>query len=174
MNSSIDQLNKNLERLMKEREKLIEQNGTYDSYEEQRGLDVYTVRMKNNNGDRISELNMEIARIKEAIEQETNRLGREASIARVRQEQEERAERYRNSKYTYEAGGKEYKTNNPALAARYDAQHRFFGLSKMKQSLYKLNGQYDRFDKLWNMVDSPNKEQVAEELDSLFGGKHGK
>ena len=76
------------------------------------------------------------------------------------------------AKYTYTAGGEEHKTNNPALAARYDAQHRFFGMSKTKQAMAKMTGQWKKFDKLWNKstddLSLEEQEEVAKELNSMF------
>ena len=71
--------------------------------------------------------------------------------------------------YQYESAGKTYRTNNPAVAARYDAQHRYFQMSKLKQTLARA--QYKRFQKLWIKVDTPSKEEqekIADEMNGMF------
>ena len=73
--------------------------------------------------------------------------------------------------YTYYEGTERKTTPDHALAARYNAQHRFFGMGKFKQTMAKLKGQKKKFDKLWTdaLVADPEKnEQVAQQLDKLF------
>lgn len=173
MSSYLEQLKRNLEAYEKEKQRLLD-NRFDDSDEEVRGLDVYTVSSKVNNSPRIQELNAMIAAIKSEINQEVNRLGAEARIARSQETKNEKNDSSMSGQYSYEVADDSSKTSNRALAARYDAQQRFFAASKMKQALYKLNGQYAKFEELWHKVDSKDKEKVANELDQLFGGAHGR
>lgn len=73
--------------------------------------------------------------------------------------------------YTYYQGTERQTTPDHALAARYNAQHRFFGMSKFKRTMSKLNGQHKKFNKLWTdaiTVENDKKEEVAQQLDKLF------
>ena len=73
--------------------------------------------------------------------------------------------------YTYYRGKERETTPDHALAARYNAQHRFFGMGKVKQTMAKLKGQKKKFDKLWTeaiVADPEKKEEVAQQLDKLF------
>lgn len=85
----------------------------------------------------------------------------------------EREVQLRASRDTYEyvSGGKKQETTNPAIAARYDAQKRFFEMNKLQRAMVSLNGQKRKFRKLWLDAVTPDKktqEQVAEELGKLF------
>lgn len=74
-------------------------------------------------------------------------------------------------KYEYTAGGETHFTHNKAIAARYDAQHRFFGMNKLQKSLATITGQKRKFKKLWYKAMSENKttqEEVSEELNRMF------
>lgn len=167
---------KNIEAMKKERERLREQNGKdYVAYQEVIGGDVYDRHGTYNNTARIKELNQKIKDSEEAYERHIQAQG---EMARAKMESERAAEEKARqeefeatAKYSYEAGGKVYKTNDRALAARYDAQHRFFGMSKTKQAIAKITGQYRKFSKLWNMTGNLSAEQqeiVADKLDSMF------
>lgn len=97
------------------------------------------------------------------------------NYAKNAQAERERQEFIRESqipKYRYTAGGKEMETKNPAVAAKYAAQHRFHGMGKLKQAMSKMNGQYKKFNKLWHKADLTFKEEqqekVADELNKLF------
>ena len=89
-------------------------------------------------------------------------------------EEREREETIRDSltpQYDYDSAGKSATTTNPAIAARYDAQHRFFGMNKLQKTLAILTGQKRKFKKLWNDSNTTNKktqEQVVNELRKLF------
>ena len=74
-------------------------------------------------------------------------------------------------KYEYSSLGKTQTTTNPAIAARYDAQHRFFGMSKLNQTILTLSGQKRKFKRLWIKASTTNEktqEQVAFELNKMF------
>ncbi len=74
--------------------------------------------------------------------------------------------------YEYTQAGEKQTTPNHAIAARYNAQHRFFKMTKFKQTMSRLNGQYKKFEKLWNeaayTTNSTKNEEVAKKLDNLF------
>ena len=73
--------------------------------------------------------------------------------------------------YHYQAGGMTERTSNRAMAARYNAQHRFFGMSKLEQTLAKMNGKWAAFQKLWDQaatLDKEEQEEVAQKLDLMF------
>lgn len=97
------------------------------------------------------------------------------NYAKNAQAERERQEFIRESqipKYGYTAGGKDMETKSQALAARYDAQHRFFAMGKIKQTMAKINGQYKKFQQLWNkaanQLNEQQQEKVTEELNKLF------
>lgn len=110
-------------------------------------------------------------KLKEEIAEITRKIDTYALRARREREAQEELEESRRNKYSYVAGGKESKTSNPAIAARYDAQHRFFAMSKFKQTMVTVTGQKKKFEKLWLKAATANKqtqEKVASELNSLF------
>ena len=93
--------------------------------------------------------------------------------ARVREEREKEKAAIVNQipKYNYTVDGKEETTNNPAIAARYDAQQRLFGMTKVKQALATLSGQKRKFKKLWIKAATTNEksqEEIAYELNKIF------
>ncbi len=74
-------------------------------------------------------------------------------------------------KYTYSSAGKEEVTKNPAMAARYNARERLYGMSKLRRTLMKVSGQKRKFEKLWLKAVTANKkeqEKVATDLDKMF------
>lgn len=114
--------------------------------------------------NRANRLINQIKYLKEQIDTYAQR----ARTARIAEEEEKERE---FKKYKYEVAGKKEKTGNPALAARYDAQKRFFGMSKLEQTWMKINGQNKKFKKLWDKALSVNpnvQEQVAEDLGKMF------
>ncbi len=73
--------------------------------------------------------------------------------------------------YHYVAGGKREKTTNRAIAARYNAQNRFFGMNRVQQTMAKMSGKWREFEKLWNKValsSSEEQEEIADKLDLMF------
>ena len=75
------------------------------------------------------------------------------------------------AKYDYTSAGEELSTENPAIAARYNAQQRLFGMGKLRRTLVKAMGQEKKFKKLWKKASTPNAEeqqQVADELNRMF------
>ncbi len=75
--------------------------------------------------------------------------------------------------YGYVVADQVSTTRDKALAARYNAQNRFFGMNKFQQAIAKLTGQYRKFSKLWDKSVSPDlskeeKEQAANELNRMF------
>ena len=95
-----------------------------------------------------------------------------ARTAQANRQAQEVLQDLRTPKYGYTAGGKSETTTNKAIAARYDAQHRFHGMSKLQQTIAKLNGQYKKFQILWNKANistsRQEQEEVANELDRMF------
>lgn len=89
-------------------------------------------------------------------------------------EQQEREETLKEAsiqKYEYEIAGEKKTTENPALAARYNAQHRLFGMNKLQKTLASLSGQRKKFRKLWYKADTMNEksqEEIANELNKMF------
>ena len=76
-----------------------------------------------------------------------------------------------NAKYGYTSAGEELSTENPAIAARYNAQHRLFGMGKLRRTLVKATGQERKFKKLWRKAstsDEVEQQQVADELNRMF------
>lgn len=94
-----------------------------------------------------------------------------AENARMEREREEALIESRIPKYEYVSAGVSQTTKNPAIAARYNAQHRFFGMSKLEQTLMRITGQKKKFDCLWAKAGTQNLEQqeaIAEELNGMF------
>lgn len=95
-----------------------------------------------------------------------------ARIAQSERQRQEILQDLKTPKYDYTVGGMSETTENKALAARYDAQHRFHGMSKVKQTVAKMNGQYKKFQQLWNkaanQLNEQQQEQVSKELNKLF------
>lgn len=89
-----------------------------------------------------------------------------------REEIERKQRESKNPTYEYTAGGEKETTNNPAMSARYDAQHRFFEMGKMRKAFTKINGQYKKFGKLWDQaLESDNEkeqQEIAQQLNKLF------
>lgn len=65
-----------------------------------------------------------------------------------------------------------YESDNVAIKARKEAQHRFFGMNKFQQTVAKITGKHKKFKKLWYKAADPLSEEqeqkVAEELGKLF------
>lgn len=96
-----------------------------------------------------------------------------AERARAEREREEFLINSRTPTYEYTSAGKRQTTKNPALAARYDAQHRFFGMNKFQQTMARVTGQKRKFDRLWQKaasmsMNAAQQEQIAEELNGMF------
>ncbi len=73
--------------------------------------------------------------------------------------------------YHYVAGGKEQKTTNKAMAARYNAQNRFFGMSKLEQTAARMSGKWGKFKQMWEQaatMDKEKQDEVAQKLDLMF------
>lgn len=97
----------------------------------------------------------------------------EITTTRIRYEYDNKSiNRNNEGKYDYTVGGVNYKTNNPAIYARYKAQQRFFNLSTFEQSLYKLNGDWKEFERLWDLAAAAlsitEQLDIASLLDELF------
>ena len=92
----------------------------------------------------------------------------------VQRAQAEREQAIRDSqipKYDYISAGKVQTSTNPAIAARYNAQQRLFGMNKLKRTIMILSGQKRKFKKLWvkaNTTNEKTQEQVAFELNKIF------
>lgn len=111
------------------------------------------------------QLQRELAKVQEAINTYAQRARRE-------REQEELAKQRASEKYSYSVGGEARKTSNPAMAARYDAQHRFFALNKVQKTIATITGQKKKWEELWKKTAdarSPEQqEEIAKQLDGMF------
>lgn len=129
--------------------------GVTDQYK----IDTYST-IQYTNPEKANKLKAEIRRIKDSIERYR------ANIQR------QEAEKYENGeKYYYKANGEMLETDNPAIAARYNAQNRFYGESKIKQVMYVITLQKKKFDKLWMKSAAAygdKQEEIARDLDKLF------
>lgn len=65
-----------------------------------------------------------------------------------------------------------YESDNVAIKARKEAQHRFFGMNKFQQTVAKITGKHKKFKKLWyraaDMLSEEQEKEVAEELGKMF------
>lgn len=65
-----------------------------------------------------------------------------------------------------------YESDNVAIKARKEAQHRFFGMNKFQQTVAKITGKHKKFKKLWykaaDYLSEEQKKEVAEELGKMF------
>ena len=110
-------------------------------------------------------------KLKDEIEYLTHQIETYAKRAREEREAKEFWEDNQRQKYSYTQGGERLETTNPAIAARYNAQHRFFGMSKVRQTMAKINGQYGKFKKLWDnaqTISEEKQQEYAEKLNKLF------
>lgn len=110
-------------------------------------------------------------RLKEQIEQVDRLMKSYGQRVMVQQAMEDSLRESEIPKYSYEVAGKQEETKNPAIAARYDAQHRLHGMSKLKQTIAKITGQQRKFKKLWLQASTDSKktqEQVAIEINKMF------
>lgn len=110
-------------------------------------------------------------RLKDEIKELNHQIETYALRARRAREAQEELEESRRNKYSYTSDSKEQKTDNPAIAARYNAQQRFFAMSKLKQTMLIVTGQKKKFEKLWLKAVTTNKktqEKVASELNGMF------
>ena len=94
-----------------------------------------------------------------------------AQRAQAEREREQAIKNSQIQKYDYVSAGKSQTSTNPAIAARYNAQQRLFGMNKIEQTIMTLFGQKRKFKKLWikaNTKDGKTQEQVALELNKMF------
>lgn len=73
---------------------------------------------------------------------------------RARAEREEALVESRIPKYDYVSAGVAQTSHNPAIAARYNAQQRFFGMNKLQQTIMKIT------DQKRNLKDCGQKQGV--------------
>lgn len=110
-------------------------------------------------------------RLKDEINHLNNLIETYAQRAKAERDREEFLIESQIPKYEYNAGGKKMETENPAIAARYDAQHRFFGKNKLQQTMLRITGQKKKFENLWAKANTTNvntQEKVADELNRMF------
>ena len=152
------------ERLRKEREELASQHGKeYEMGYDVRGGDVYTFRGKYDNRKRISEIDSQLREYEEKK--------RKAEKFKAVEEERRRREKFEEDMITYTVAGRTEKTLNPAIAARYRAQARYFNMSKSKQLFAKVTLQYAKFEKLWGaaLTTKKNEQQkIAGKLNKMF------
>ncbi len=110
----------------------------------------------------------EARKLRLQIRELTNQIENYAERAR---EEREAIIESQTPKYKFTAAGKEDVTKNPAIAARYNAQQRLFGMSKVKQTLMRISGQKRKFERLWTKagtIDKEQQEKIANELNKMF------
>ncbi len=110
-------------------------------------------------------------KLKDRITYLENQIKTYAQRAQAEREREKAIRDRQITKYEYTSAGKTETTTNPAIAARYNAQQRLFGMNKIKQTIMKLSGQKRKFEKLWYRAVTTNEktqEQVANELNKMF------
>lgn len=94
-----------------------------------------------------------------------------AERAKAENERLEAIKDSQTPQYDYVVAGRQETTKNPALAARYDAQHRLFGMNKVSRALMTLTGQKRKFKRLWIKATTSNEksqEEIAMQLNKLF------
>lgn len=95
-----------------------------------------------------------------------------AMRAREEQMREKARIEAQKPKYGYVQGGEQMETTSMSMAARYNAQARFFGMSKLKQTLAKVNGQWRLFQQLWIKAVNPAtpeiEKEVTDKLNKMF------
>ena len=133
--------------------------GVQDQYKsDSYSYDVYTDVPKANR------LKYQIAELEDKINTYAQRAQRERESLEVIRESQ-------IPEYQYTSDGKTHTTTNPAIAARYNAQQRLFGMSKLQRTVASISGQKRKFESLWSKAASQNveiQEQVAEELNKMF------
>lgn len=110
-------------------------------------------------------------RLKNEIANLENQIRTYASRAQTERERQEALIDMQRPRYEYTAAGVTETTRNPALAARYEAQQRLYGMNKLQQTLMAITGQKRKFKKLWlksASASTKTQEEVAEELNKLF------
>lgn len=110
-------------------------------------------------------------RLKDRIADLENKIKTYAQRAQAEREREQAIRDSQIPKYDYTSAGKTQTSTNPAIAARYNAQQRLFGMNKLKQTMMTLSGQKRKFKKLWvkaNTTNEKTQEQVAFELNKMF------
>ncbi len=109
--------------------------------------------------------------LKDRIRDLEERIKTYAQRARAEREREEAYRESQIPKYSYESLGETKTSTNPAIAARYNAQKRLFGMSKFRRTVMNLTGQKKKFEKLWYKAitsDSKTQDKVADELNKMF------
>lgn len=109
--------------------------------------------------------------LKNEIERLDGQIRTYAQRARAEREREEALIESRIPKYGYVSAGVSQTSHNPAIAARYNAQQRFFGMNKFQQTLLKITGQKRKFDRLWSKAGSASlkqQQEIADELNDMF------
>ena len=123
------------------------------------------LKQKNNNPWEASEWKKEVERLEYKIKIAKE----EAYHTDVQDKLQSKAPN--SHEYTYVIDRKKEVTSNPALAARYNAQNRLFGMGKLRKALVSMTGQKRKFKELWDSSktnDRDNQEKIAEELNKMF------
>lgn len=110
-------------------------------------------------------------KLKDKIADLEHRINTYAQRASSERQKEQALRESKIPKYDYVSAGKTETTKNPAIAARYNAQQRLFGMNKLKQTVMSISGQKRKFQKLWikaNTTDKKTQEEVAYELNKMF------
>lgn len=110
-------------------------------------------------------------RLKEQIANLNYQIYNYAELAQNERKSQEALKKSQMTQYEYTTAGKTETTTNPAIAARSEAQKRFYGMNKLQQTMLTITGQKKKFKQLWMKAVTPNKdtqEQVADELNKMF------
>ncbi len=75
-------------------------------------------------------------------------------------------------KYEYSVSGEQRETQNPAMAARYNTRDRFYGRTKLQQTMAKVTGQKRKFETLWRKAAAAEsleeQQKIANQLNGMF------
>ena len=110
-------------------------------------------------------------RLKDRIADLENQIKTYAQRSQAEREREQAVRDSQIPKHDFTSAGKTQTSPNPAIAARYNAQQKIFGMNKLKQTIMTLSGQKRKFKKLLikaNTTNGKTQEQVAFELNKMF------
>lgn len=100
-----------------------------------------------------------------------------ADIQRIKSELSHKTGRsYSPQEYTYVSEKTEKKTTDRGVASKYNAQQRYFGMSKLKRAMATLTGQKRKMLKLMDRVTDKNnldldletRNEDIDKLDKMF------
>ncbi len=107
----------------------------------------------------------ELAKIKYQIQTYAQRAMEERNVAEFNKNMS-------TPKYEYQVSGELRESQNPAMAARYNTRDRFYGKSKLQQTVAKITGQKKKFETLWRKAAAvenlEEQQKIANELNGMF------